>query len=109
VSPEEFFLADDSADIPATDHSGPAVTLSLLTTLQQNKKQRSATHTHMKATKRAADAEAGLTEPKKKAMKVCTETVTDPSTCAVYCANIVVSCPMITTRHAVGRCGCDEV
>jgi hypothetical protein len=62
---------DEAADMPATHDSGPAVTLTLLTTLQENKKQRSATHTRMKATKRAADVEAGLIEPKK-AMKVCT-------------------------------------
>jgi hypothetical protein len=74
VSPKEFFAGAESTaaeDLPAIVDSGPAVTLSLLTTLQEKKKQRSAAHTHMKAMKRAADFEAGILKPRKKAKKVC--------------------------------------
>jgi hypothetical protein len=101
VSPEEFFGADEAAaaaDLTATVDSGPAVTISLLTTIQENKKQRSAAHTNMKATKRAADV--GIIEPKKKAMKVCTETDAGPSFGDVVCRKITVSRIMITSRYA---------
>jgi hypothetical protein len=103
VSPEEFFGADEAAaaaDLTATVDSGPAVTLSLLTTLQENKKQRSAAHTNMKAMKRAADVETGIIEPKKKAIKVCTETDAGPSFCDVVSGNITVSRIMTTSRYA---------